>query len=45
MIKLVLPHSKYKKSFLEDFLAHDEMQDEYIFTGVAKADVEKNFYL
>lgn len=43
MPKLVLPSAKYKQSFLEDFLAHTEMQDEYNLTGIPKPQVSKNF--
>lgn len=43
MPKLVLPSIKYKKSFLGDFLAHTEMQDEYGLTGIPKDEVVKRF--
>lgn len=45
MLKLVLPSAKYKKSFLEDYLKHSEMQDEYGLTGILKKDVPKKFNL
>lgn len=43
MPKLVKPSIKYKKSFLGDFLANDEMQDEYNLTGIVKKQVSKIF--
>jgi len=43
MPRLVLPSVKYKKSFLEDFLGHSEMQDEYNLTGVPKKEVPRKF--
>ncbi len=43
MPKLVLPNPKYKKSFLEDFLRQNEMQNEYSLTGIAKRDVKDKF--
>lgn len=43
MLKLVLPSEKYKKSFLEDYLKHDEMQDEYGYTGIGKKEVSTKF--
>ncbi|MBI3231584.1 MAG: GNAT family N-acetyltransferase [Candidatus Doudnabacteria bacterium] len=43
MPRLVLPSVKYKKSFLEDFLKHSEMQDEHSLTGIPKKQVSKNF--
>ncbi len=45
MPKLVLPSAEYKKSFLEDFLTREEMQDEYSLTGISKQQVPKNFKL
>lgn len=43
MAKLVLPSVKYKKSFLQDYLPHTEMQDEYELTGIAKNRVSLEF--
>lgn len=43
MFRLVLPSVKYRKSFLEDYLRHGEMQDEYALTGFIKEEVPKNF--
>lgn len=45
MPKLVSPSTKYKKSFLEDFLANDEMQGEYDLTDIPKNQVSKKFKL
>jgi predicted acetyltransferase len=43
MLRLVKPSVKYKKSFLDDYLTHDEMQESYEMAGMPKTDVPKHF--
>jgi predicted acetyltransferase len=42
-MKLVRPSVKYKKSFLQDFLKHSEMQETYSHTGFLKEEVSERF--
>lgn len=43
MARLVKPSTKYKKSFLADYLSNNEMQDVYEHTGIPKTEVPKRF--
>lgn len=43
MPRLVLPATKYRKSFLEDFFDNVEMKEMYALTGVPKNQVAKRF--